>query len=129
DQRGALLSESATSSDMQAFQLQTQVEDRFRRALDSLLEPMLGAGNYTVEVHADVDMSESQATRESFPENDRALRSEQVIRSVSGEGTPPAVGIPGALSNQPPPASTLNPAPAPGVAPAAAGQTSSNENA
>jgi flagellar M-ring protein FliF len=128
DQRGALLSESATSSDMQAFQLQTQVEDRFRRALDSLLGPMLGAGNYTVEVHADVDMSESQATRESFPENDRALRSEQVTRSVSGEGSPPAVGIPGALSNQPPPASTLNAAPAPGAAPAG-GQTSSNENA
>src|SRR3546814_4630007 len=78
DQRGALLSDSATSGDMQAFQLQTQMEDRFRRALDTLLGPMLGAGNYTVEVHADVDMSESQATRESFPENDRALtRSEE----------------------------------------------------
>src|SRR3546814_12213274 len=77
DQRGALLSDSATSGDMQAFQLQTQMEDRFRRALDTLLGPMLGAGNYTVEVHADVDMSESQATRESFPENDRALTSER----------------------------------------------------
>ena len=33
DQRGALLSDGATSSDMKAFQLQTQVEDRFRRAL------------------------------------------------------------------------------------------------
>ena len=66
---------------MKAFQLQLQVEDRFRRALDTLLGPMLGAGNYTVEVHADVDMSESQATRESFPENDRALTSEQITRS------------------------------------------------
>ncbi|HMP45680.1 MAG TPA: flagellar basal-body MS-ring/collar protein FliF [Sphingopyxis sp.] len=129
DQRGALLSDSATSSDMKAFQLQTQIEDRFRRALDSLLGPMLGAGNYSVEVHADVDMSESQATRESFPENDRALRSEQVTRSVSGQGTPPAVGIPGALSNQPPPASTLSPTPAADAGPAAAPETSSNENA
>src|SRR3546814_4757294 len=76
---------------------------RYRRALDTLLGPMLGAGNYTVEVHADVDMSESQATRESFPENDRALTSERITKSVSGT-TPPAVGIPGALSNQPPPA-------------------------
>jgi len=107
DQRGALLSDSATSGDMQAFQLQTQMEDRFRRALDTLLGPMLGAGNYTVEVHADVDMSESQATRESFPENDRALTSERITKSVSGT-TPPAVGIPGALSNQPPPATTLS---------------------
>ncbi len=129
DQRGALLSDGATSGDMKAFQLQTQIEDRFRRALETLLGPMLGAGNYSVEVHADIDMSESQATRESFPENDRALRSEQVTRTVSGQGTPPAVGIPGALSNQPPPATTLSQAPEAAPAGAPAASTQSNENA
>jgi flagellar M-ring protein FliF len=130
DQRGALLSDTATGSDMKAFQLQLQVEDRFRRALDTLLGPMLGAGNYTVEVHADVDMSESQATRESFPENDRALTSEQITRSVSGTVGAPAVGIPGALANQPPQATTITaegPQPAPANAPAPG--TESNENA
>lgn len=130
DQRGALLSDTASGSDMKAFQLQLQVEDRFRRALDTLLGPMLGAGNYTVEVHADVDMSESQATRESFPENDRALTSEQITRSTSGTSAP-AVGIPGALSNQPPQATTITatgPQPVPpGAAPAPG--TESNENA
>ncbi|MBB6426483.1 flagellar basal-body MS-ring/collar protein FliF [Sphingopyxis sp. JAI128] len=130
DQRGALLSDTASGSDMKAFQLQLQVEDRFRRALDTLLGPMLGAGNYTVEVHADVDMSESQATRESFPENDRALTSEQITRSTSGTSAP-AVGIPGALSNQPPQATTVTaegPQPAaPGAAPAPG--VESNENA
>jgi flagellar M-ring protein FliF len=130
DQRGALLSDTASGSDMKAFQLQVQVEDRFRRALDTLLGPMLGAGNYSVEVHADVDMSESQATRESFPENDRAMTSEQVTRTVSGAGTPPAVGIPGALSNQPPQATTVTanaPTPTPTAAPTPG--TESNENA
>lgn len=130
DQRGALLSDTASGSDMKAFQLQVQVEDRFRRALDTLLGPMLGAGNYSVEVHADVDMSESQATRESFPENDRAMTSEQVTRTVSGSGTPPAVGIPGALSNQPPQATTVTanaPTPTPTTAPTPG--TESNENA
>ncbi|QCB53093.1 flagellar M-ring protein FliF [Sphingopyxis sp. PAMC25046] len=130
DQRGALLSDTASGSDMKAFQMQLQVEDRFRRALDTLLGPMLGAGNYTVEVHADVDMSESQATRESFPENDRALTSEQITRSTSGTSAP-AVGIPGALSNQPPQATTVTaegPQPAPAGAPPAPG-VESNENA
>ena len=130
DQRGALLSDTASGSDMKAFQLQLQVEDRFRRALDTLLGPMLGAGNYTVEVHADVDMSESQATRESFPENDRALTSEQITRSTSGTSNAPAVGIPGALSNQPPQATTIaatGPQPVPAAAPTAG--TESNENA
>ncbi|KTE00163.1 flagellar M-ring protein FliF [Sphingopyxis sp. H038] len=129
DQRGALLSDTASGSDMKAFQLQLQVEDRFRRALDTLLGPMLGAGNYSVEVHADVDMSESQATRESFPENDRALTSEQITRSTSGTSAP-AVGIPGALSNQPPQATTVTatgPQPVPPGAPAPG--TESNENA
>lgn len=130
DQRGALLSDTATSTDMKAFQLQMQVEDRFRRALDTLLRPMLGAGNYSVEVHADVDMSESQATRETFPENDRALRSEQITRSASGQNAQPAVGIPGALSNQPPPASTVTTtAPVPSAPPASVPETQSNENA
>jgi len=130
DQRGALLSDTASGSDMKAFQLQVQVEDRFRRAPDTLLGPMPGAGNYSVEAHADVDMSESQATRESFPENDRAMTSEQVTRSVSGAGTPPAVGIPGALSNQPPQATTVTanaPTPTPTAAPTPG--TESNENA
>lgn len=132
DQRGALLSDTASGADMKAFQLQLQVEDRFRRALDTLLGPMLGAGNYTVEVHADVDMSESQATRESFPENDRALTSEQITRSTSGSSTPPAVGIPGALSNQPPQATTITatgPQTVPQGAPPPVAGTESNENA
>src|SRR3546814_12874458 len=62
DQRGALLSDSATSGDMQAFQLQSQMEDRFRRALVTLPGSMLSSGNYTVEVHADVELSERQVT-------------------------------------------------------------------
>ena len=127
DQRGALLSDSATTTDMKAFQLQMQMEDRFRRALDTLLGPMLGAGNFSVEVHADIDMSESQATRESFPEDDRAMTSEQVSRSTSGQNAP-AVGIPGALSNQPPQATTVTanaPAPTPATP---ASETQSNEN-
>lgn len=129
DQRGALLSDGASNSDMKMFQLQTQMEDRFRRALDTLLGPMLGAGNYTVEVHADVDMTESQATRESFPENDRALTSEQISKQVSGETTPPAVGVPGALSNQPPQATLItDKAPVPAQPGTAAAATQSNEN-
>ena len=129
DQRGALLSDGASNGDMKMFQLQTQIEDRFRRALDTLLGPMLGAGNYTVEVHADVDMTESQATRESFPENDRALTSEQISKQVSGETTPPAVGVPGALSNQPPQATVVtDKAPVPTPPGSGGAATQSNEN-
>src|SRR5690606_26878310 len=66
---------------------------------------------------------------ESFPENDRALTSERITRSTSGTSAP-AVGIPGALSNQPPQATTVT---AEGPQPAAPGAPTpgieSNENA
>src|SRR3546814_18498033 len=50
DPRGALLSDTASGSDLKAFPLQLQVEARFRRALDTLLGPTLGAGSSPVGV-------------------------------------------------------------------------------
>ncbi|RST32264.1 flagellar M-ring protein FliF [Sphingomonas ginkgonis] len=107
DQSGALLSGQGASADDKNFQLQLQAENRFRQALTTLLTPMLGDGNFTAEVHADIDPSESQSTRESYPQNDRALRSEEGNKTTSATTNAPAVGIPGALSNQPPPPTQL----------------------
>jgi flagellar M-ring protein FliF len=108
DQSGALLSSDQASADDRIFQLQLQMEDRYRQAVVALLTPIAGQGNFSVEVHADVDASESQSTRETYPKDDRALRSEEGNKSVSADGTQDVVGIPGALSNQPPPASQLS---------------------
>ncbi len=44
------------------FQLQLQMEDRYRQAVVALLTPIAGQGNFSVEVHADVDASESQSS-------------------------------------------------------------------
>ena len=100
-----------------------------RASIDRLIGPMLGPGNYSIEVRADVDMSESQATRESFPEADRALRSEQMVRSTSGQPGAAGVGIPGATSNTPPaPATITNTSPAPVAVAPAEGASQSNEN-
>jgi flagellar M-ring protein FliF len=106
DQSGALLSSDQTSADDRMFQLQMQMEERYREAVIALLTPIAGPGNFSVEVHADVDASESQSTRETYPENDRALRSEEGNKSVSGAAEE-AGGIPGAMANQPPPANAV----------------------
>jgi flagellar M-ring protein FliF len=79
---------------------------------------MLGAENFTTEVHAEMDFAQVQSTREGFPADQRALTREQGQVSTDG-GTPgsataAAGGIPGALSNQPPAASQV--AAAPGAA-------------
>jgi flagellar M-ring protein FliF len=136
DQSGALLSQGETGADNQNFQLQLQMEGRYRQALTGLLGPMLGQGNYSVEVHADVDLEESQSTRETYPKDDKALRREEGNSSTSPlENSSQAIGIPGALSNQPPPASQLtttppaaNPPATNPSAPVASGQGSTEEN-
>jgi flagellar M-ring protein FliF len=131
DQSGALLSQDEAGADNRSFQLQLQMEDRYRQALAGLLGPMLGQGNYSVEVHADVELEESQSTRETYPKDDKALRREEGNSSTSpSASSSQAIGIPGALSNQPPPASQLTttpPAPNPAV-PSVSAQGSTEEN-
>lgn len=105
DQNGRLMSRngSSSSSDQaeQHLMVQSQVEERYRRTIISLLTPMVGADNFTAEVNAEMDFSENQATRESFPQEDARIRSEQ--GSWSNEpGEKASYGIPGALANRPP---------------------------
>jgi flagellar M-ring protein FliF len=107
DQSGQLLSQADASAENENFQHQVRVEARYREAISSLLGPMLGAGNFTTEVHADLDFTESQSTRETYPKGDGALRSEEGNRTSASAATAPAIGIPGATSNQPPSASQV----------------------
>jgi flagellar M-ring protein FliF len=126
DQNGRLLSrtgsDAATAASERQIAVQTAIEERYRSAISQLLTPILGAGNFTAEVHADVDFAEVQSTREAFPESMRALRSEEGQLTAEGgaaaaEAT--AGGIPGALSNQAPPASQVAAAPGGTVTPTA----------
>ena len=60
DQSGRLLSHAAGQGDDGADKqvaLQTKIEDRYRQALASLLTPIVGDGNFTAEVHADLDFA------------------------------------------------------------------------
>ena len=125
DQSGALLSQQGANGDDRNFQLQTQMEERYRQAIITLLTPVMGAGNFSTEVHAELDVSESQSTRETYPKDDVALRREEGNKST-GAGNAPAIGIPGATSNTPPPATqvaTTPPASTPATPAAAPTQT------
>lgn len=128
DQSGALLSGRA-GADSAMLDLQTRIEARHRDALIALLTPVLGRENFSVEVNAVIDASESQATRESFPDDARALAREEGSNVSSSSAAAPAIGIPGALSNQPPPASSVSAvAPLAAAAPAGAPTGSSEAN-
>ncbi len=144
DQNGRLLSRTGGDGPGAASErqlaIQNQVEDRARQAITTLLTPIVGAGNFTTEVHAEMDFSETQSTREGFPENQRAMTAEegQVSAEAGANGAPPAGGVPGALSNTPPPAAQVAAAPggavtvpaqgAPGGGAPAAGGNNRTEN-
>lgn len=105
DQNGRLMSRQgvagASAQAERHLMVQSQVEDRYRRTIISLLTPMIGADNFTAEVTAEMDFSENQATRETFPKEGARVQSEQ--GSWSNEpGEKASYGIPGALANRPP---------------------------
>ncbi len=114
DQMGALLTKAGGNDGAGAasdarIDIQRRVEDKYRTQLIALLTPLVGAGNFTAEVQADVNLDESQATRESY-EKQGVLRAETgnwTGNQKDGAGAAPG-GIPGALSNTPPAASTLS---------------------
>ncbi|HEX4739499.1 MAG TPA: flagellar basal-body MS-ring/collar protein FliF [Allosphingosinicella sp.] len=122
DQDGHLLSSEdaggLTEAAERQVQVQNKIEERYRQAVEALLTPILGAGNFTTQVHADLDFSETQATRDSYPKDSSTLRTEE--GAVTSQATDaPAGGIPGALSNQPPAAAQASTTPPAAVKPAA----------
>ncbi|MBX9815775.1 MAG: flagellar M-ring protein FliF, partial [Sphingomonas sp.] len=110
DQMGTLLSkapgeEGGSAAAQARIDFQRRIEEKYRQQLAQLLTPLVGAGNFSAEVQAEVDLDETQATRESY-DKQGALRAEQGNWSADKAEAPPG-GIPGALSNTPPPASTV----------------------
>jgi len=104
DQSGTLLSDQSELSELtvagRQFDYTRRMEESYTRRVNSILQPIVGAGRYRAEVSAEVDFSSVESTAEMFsPES--ALRSEQVMTEARGAGQE-ARGIPGALTNQPP---------------------------
>jgi flagellar M-ring protein FliF len=129
DQAGALLSKSGQSGGGalgdSRIDFQKRIEDKYREQLTQLLTPLVGAGNFSAEVQAEVDLDESQATRESYDKENTVVRAEQGNWTGTGpnqNGAAPG-GIPGALSNTPPADSTASNPNNAATPPAAPGQT------
>ena len=109
DQMGARLSKSGNPADAatsERIDFQRRLEDKYRQQVIQLLTPLVGAGNFTAEVQAEVNLDETSATRESY-DKQGALRAETGQWTGNQAATPTPGGIPGALSNTPPAASTL----------------------
>ncbi len=119
DQGGRLLSGEGSPTDPKV-KLRRTIEADYVRAIDALLGPVLGRDNYTREVSVELDFAQTEATRDVIPQGPAVVRAEQGETTVDPSAAA-AGGIPGALSNTPPPvpvASLTPPAPiAPGAPP------------
>jgi len=109
DQRGHLMSQGS-SADADRLELQGRMEDKLRAQLDQLLTPMLGAGNFSSEIQVDLDMDQVTSAREAYDKTG-VLRSESQQQSQVASAPGGASGVPGALSNTPPPPTTAKPGP------------------
>jgi flagellar M-ring protein FliF len=99
DQNGRLLSNNdGNAADDRQLAVQTKIEDRYRQSVIALLTPILGNGNFSTEVRAELNF-------ETFPQDEARLRAEtgSWASDPRGQGAGgEAGGIPGALSNQAP---------------------------
>lgn len=120
DQHGRLVSQ-AGGADGDRLELQRRFEEKLRAQVDQLLTPMLGQGRFSSEIQVELDMDQVTSAKESY-DKEGVLRSEVAQQSQSSGAAPLAGGVPGALSNTPPPPTMLKPggpqpSPAPGAAP------------
>ena len=104
DQKGTMLSSKSSDDTMSMtsnqFEFKQGVEEHLIGRVESILQPIVGAGAIRASVSADVDFTVTEQTQEQYNPDLPALRSEQITEEQNS--LPSAQGIPGALSNQPP---------------------------
>ncbi len=104
DQNGRLLNSGSQNSlsalSRKQFDIERQREEEYKNKIDSILSPVVGLENYTAQVDVTMDFTQVQETQKTYNPDLPAVRSEFLIEdNTTGNG---AIGIPGALSNQPP---------------------------
>lgn len=118
DQNGRLLS-AARANGQEALALQRELEAKLLSQIDALLLPLLGEGNYSAQVQAELDPEEVTRARESY-DNPGVIRRE-IERNATRSGQAAPGGVPGVPANTPPPDPTLVGAPPQPAPPAQAG--------
>ncbi|GAB2995841.1 flagellar basal-body MS-ring/collar protein FliF [Psychrosphaera aestuarii] len=104
DQNGRLLNSGSQNSlsalSRKQFEIEQKREDEYLQKINSILSPVIGMENYTAQVDVTMDFTQVQETQKTYNPDLPAIRSEFIIEeNQTGNGP---VGIPGALSNQPP---------------------------
>ena len=111
DQWGQLLSSNgdddviAQSNKQLAYK--KSVEQTYASRIEELLSPIYGRNNIKAQVNADIEFSKSESAEELFDPGESQIRSEQISDQRNEGSSTAALGIPGALTNQPPAGGTV----------------------
>ena len=109
DQNGRLLNsgsqDSLAARSRKEYDIERKREQEYLEKIDSILIPVVGLGNYTAQVDLNMDFSSVEETQKRYNPDLPAVRSETTFEENNIGGL--AVGIPGALTNQPPMNSTI----------------------
>lgn len=106
DQKGRMLSGNDSSEDIyltsKQFEYKKNLEEHLMNRIESILVPIVGREGMQTQISADVDFTVTEKTQEMFNPDLPALRSEQTQEDQNSSSA--IQGVPGALTNQPPPA-------------------------
>ncbi len=111
DQQGRLLTTANSTKELGLNHNQLsythRVEQGYVERIENILTPIVGLGGIRAQVVADIDFTVIEKTSETFDPDKRQVRSE-TVQKEERIGLDVAMGVPGALSNQPPPAGTTS---------------------
>jgi flagellar M-ring protein FliF len=110
DQFGNLLSNAPDDPDQvladHQLEYRMRLENIYKSRIQSLVTPIVGASNLNAQVNLEIDFTRRELSQEIIDPSGAAPISEQSSLNVTAKKE--AIGIPGAISNQPPVEATVN---------------------
>ena len=110
DQFGNLLSNAPDDPDQvladNQLEYRMRLENIYRNRIQSLVTPIVGSNNVNAQVNLEIDFTRREISQEIVDPDASATLSEQSSLNVTAKKE--AIGIPGAISNEPPQEATVN---------------------
>jgi len=108
DNQGKLITDSSTAAALGLTSAQSthkqKMEELYRQRVTQILAPIVGDNNVRSQVNMSLDFTQSEVTTEDFDTREKGPKTRSEALSEDKNSSVEAAGIPGTLSNTPPPA-------------------------
>ena len=108
DNQGKLITESSTAATLGLTSAQSthkqKMEELYRLRVTQILAPIVGDNNVRSQVNMSLDFTQTEVTTEDFDTREKGPKTRSEALSEDKNSAMEAAGIPGTLSNTPPPA-------------------------